>query len=87
MRVSTAEFIKHYGALADRALAEPVTITKNGRDRLVVLSAEEFARLKSRDRQAARAEDLSPAEIELIAAAEMPEGHTALDSELKGWAP
>jgi hypothetical protein len=28
MRVSTADFIKHYGALADKALAEPVTITK-----------------------------------------------------------
>ena len=87
MRVSTAEFIKHYGALADRALSEPVTITKNGRDRLVVLSAEEFSRLKSRDRQAVRPEELSPAEIALIAAAEMPEGHAAFDSELKGWAP
>lgn len=56
MRVTTADFIKHYGSLADRALAEPVTITKNGRDRLVVLSAEEFARLKSRDSQPVRAE-------------------------------
>jgi len=84
MRVSTADFIKHYGSLADRALAEPVTITKNGRDRLVVLSAEEFARLKSRDRQAVRPDDLTPAEIELIAGAEMPEGHAQLDSELKG---
>lgn len=87
MRVSTAEFIKHYGSLADRALAEPVTITKNGRDRLVVLSAEEFTRLKSRDRQAVRPEELSSAEIALIAAAEMPEGHAELDHELKGWTP
>ena len=51
MRVTTADFIKHYGSLADRALTEPVTITKNGRDRLVVLSAEEYARLKRRDRR------------------------------------
>ena len=87
MRVSTAEFIKHYGALADRALSEPVTITKNGRDRLVVLSAEEFSRLKSRDRQAVRPEELSPAEIALIAAAEMPEEYAELDHELKGWTP
>jgi hypothetical protein len=28
MKVSTAEFIKNYGALADKALSEPVTITK-----------------------------------------------------------
>jgi hypothetical protein len=29
MRVTTAEFIKSYGALADKALTETVTITKN----------------------------------------------------------
>jgi len=34
MKVSTAEFIKNYGQLADRALTEPVTITNNGRERL-----------------------------------------------------
>jgi PHD/YefM family antitoxin component YafN of YafNO toxin-antitoxin module len=43
MKVSTAEFIKSYGTLADKALTEPVVITKNGRDRLVVLSAEEYS--------------------------------------------
>jgi PHD/YefM family antitoxin component YafN of YafNO toxin-antitoxin module len=48
MRVSTADFIKHYGTLADKALSEPVTITKNGRERLVVVSAEEYARLRRR---------------------------------------
>ena len=53
MRVTTAYFIKHYGSLADRALAEPVTITKNGRDRLVVLSVEEYQRLKRCDRRKA----------------------------------
>ncbi|MBM3654768.1 MAG: type II toxin-antitoxin system Phd/YefM family antitoxin, partial [Alphaproteobacteria bacterium] len=46
MKVSTAEFIKNYGTLADKALSEPVTITKNGRDRLVMISAEEYSRLK-----------------------------------------
>lgn len=40
MKISTAEFIKNYGSLADKALSEPVVITKNGRDRLVVISAE-----------------------------------------------
>jgi hypothetical protein len=48
MRVTTAEFIKHYGSLADRALSEPVTITKSGRDRLVVLSIEECERRRDR---------------------------------------
>lgn len=82
MRVTTAEFIKGYGSLADRALTEPLTITKNGRDRLVLLSAEEYARLKRRDRQAVRAEDLGDDEALLIARAEVPPGHDHLDALL-----
>jgi PHD/YefM family antitoxin component YafN of YafNO toxin-antitoxin module len=81
MRVTTAEFIKRYGALADQALNEPVTITKNGRDRLVLLSVDEYARLKRRERRALAAEELTEAELELIAAAEVPAGHAQLDAE------
>lgn len=88
MRVSTAEFIKAYGSLADRALTEPVTITKNGRDRLVLLSAEEYARLARRDRQVLRAEELTDAEAELIAKAEVPAEYAHLDAELgDDWTP
>ncbi len=87
MRVSTAEFIKRYGSLADRALSEPVTITKNGRDRLVLLSADEYSRLKRRDRRAIAAEDLTLAELELIGRADVPAEHAHLDTELAGWKP
>jgi PHD/YefM family antitoxin component YafN of YafNO toxin-antitoxin module len=87
MKVSTAEFIKHYGTLADRALIEPVTITKNGRDRLVVISAEEFERLKQRDRRAIRLEEFSEDDIALISKSEVPPGHEHLDAELKDWQP
>ncbi|HWK46786.1 MAG TPA: type II toxin-antitoxin system prevent-host-death family antitoxin [Stellaceae bacterium] len=85
MRVTTAEFIKHYGSLADKALSEPVTITKNGRDRLVVMSVEEYSRLTSRDRRVIRPEELSENEIALIAQAEVPADHTHLDAELADW--
>lgn len=83
MRVSTADFIKQYGSLADRALSEPVTITKNGRDRLVVISAEEYARLKRRDRQVVPLADFTADEIARIARAEVPPGYEHLDAELK----
>ena len=83
MRVSTADFIKNYGTLADQALAEPVTITKNGRDRLVVLSAAEYLRLKRRDRRVIRAEDLTDEELALIEAAEVPTEYAYLDAELE----
>jgi len=83
MRVSTADFIKNYGALADRALAEPVTITKNGRDRLVVISAAEYSRLKQRDRRVIRAEDVTDAELAMIETAEVPAEY----GHLKDWRP
>lgn len=87
MKVSTAEFIKNYGTLADRALTEPVTITKNGRDRLVIISADEYSRLKRRDRRVVRLEDFSEEEITHIAKSEMSNEHAHLDDELKDWQP
>ena len=87
MRVTTAEFIRNYGTLADKALLEPVTITKNGRDRLVVVSAEEYDRLLRRDRRAIRPEDLSEEDLALIAKAEVPTEFADLDGELADWKP
>ena len=87
MRVTTADFTKNYGSLADKALIEPVTITKNGRDRLVVLSAGEYERLKRRDRIVIRAGELTEEEIAQIAKAEVPAEHAHLDEELKDWHP
>ncbi|NOG74235.1 type II toxin-antitoxin system prevent-host-death family antitoxin [Roseicella sp. DB1501] len=84
MRVTTAEFVRNWGRIADRALVEPVTVTRNGRDRLVVISAEEYARLKRRDRRVVRAEELSEAEIEMIARAEPPAETAQLDELLDG---
>jgi len=87
MRVTTADFIKHYGRLADRALSEPLTITKNGHDRLVVLSAEEYERLRRRDRRVVRVGELTDEEIALIAKAEVPAEYAHLDEELRDWCP
>ena len=41
-RVSSAEMAKRFSAYCDLALNAPVIVTKNGRDRLVVLSIDEF---------------------------------------------
>jgi len=83
MKVTTAEFIENCAVLADKALAEPVTITKDGRDRLVVISADEYARLKRRDRRVVKLEDFTDEEIAAILQAEVPPGYDALDEELK----
>lgn len=58
-------------------------IAKNGHDRLVILSVEEYERLKRRDRRVIRAGELSDEEIALIAKAEVPIEHAHLDEDLK----
>jgi PHD/YefM family antitoxin component YafN of YafNO toxin-antitoxin module len=87
MKVSSAEFIKNYGSLSDKALQEPVTITRNGRDRLVLISTEEYARLRENYRRAIRIEDLPDEEMEEIYQSKMSEEYDHLNEELKGWKP
>lgn len=87
MRISTADFIKNFGTLADQALGEPVRITKHGRDRLVMVSAAEFDRLKKRDRRVVRIEDLTDEDLALIAQAEVSAEYAHLDAELENWKP
>lgn len=85
MRVSSAEFLKNYGTVTDKALSEAVTITRNGRDRLVLLSAEEYARLRRRDRRVISTGEQTKDDLALIAEAEVPAGYEHLDEELKDW--
>ena len=81
--VTAAEFQRHFGRYQDEALTQPVAITRNGRERLVMLSADEYRRLKRRDREVLRAGDLSDADLEPIAKTEMDPRHAHLDEELK----
>lgn len=82
MNVPAAEFQRNIGLYQDKALSEPVFVTRNGRERTVLISVEEYARLKQRDRRALRVEQLSDDDIEAIAGAEMAAEHSHLDAEL-----
>jgi prevent-host-death family protein len=42
MRVSVKELLRNFSLLSDKALQEPLIITKNGRDRLVLVSVDEY---------------------------------------------
>jgi PHD/YefM family antitoxin component YafN of YafNO toxin-antitoxin module len=87
MRISSAEFLENYAALTDKALAEPVTITCDGRDSLVLLSIQEYERLKRRDRRVYRIEDMTPEQLAALEKAEVPAEYAHLDEELKDWKP
>jgi prevent-host-death family protein len=82
-KVTASEFQQAFGALSDRARREPVIITKHGRPSLVVMAAEEWERLKRRDRQVGLATELPEEWVEAVRHAKVPEEFTHLDVELK----
>ncbi len=85
-RISSTQFAKNPGRYIDLALSEPVTITKHGRETLVMIRPDEykeFEMLKAlRDRQSALAHQLDDNDLELIRRAEMKAGLEYLDEEL-----
>lgn len=81
---SAAEFHCNVGLYQNIALAKPVTITKNGRERTVLLSAQEYARLKRRDRRVIAAGELSECQVDTIRNARIPDRFADLDKEIKG---
>ena len=67
--VPASEVQKQFGHYQDKALLEPVFVTRNGRERTVLLSTEEYYRLKR-------------GYITSIAAAEIPTSHNAAKRKL-----
>jgi len=87
IRVSSTEFGKEVGRYQDMALSQPVIVTRNGRDRTVMISAEEYLRLKRRDRQVFTAGELPADIVEAVRSAEMDPRHRPLDDLLEDWTP
>lgn len=83
VKVSSAEFQKNIGRYQDVALVQPVTITRNGRERTVLMSAEEYHRLKRRDREVLGLDDFTEADLAAIRASEPPAEAARYDHELK----
>ena len=78
MKVTSTEFQQNVGRCLDEALTEPVIITKNGRDRNVLISASAFKTLV-RGRIPRRMEDLDDETLQGIAAAEVQAHFACLD--------
>jgi prevent-host-death family protein len=68
LKVSAAEFQRNIGRYQDLALRRPVAVTRNGRESTVLISSEEFERLKRRDRQVLGPEDFTDADIAALEA-------------------
>ena len=64
------EIARRFSHYSDVSLTRPVVVTENGRPRNVILSIEEYNRLKARDQLAFKAEDTPEhflAEVERLA--------------------
>jgi prevent-host-death family protein len=73
--VTAGELVRRFSQYSDIALVDPVVVTKNGRPRNVLISIEEYERLKKRDQQAFLAADTPEqffADIEALAEGESP---------------
>jgi prevent-host-death family protein len=70
--VGATALVRKFGEYQDIALREPVAITSNGRERLVLLSADEYKRLKRRDRGVLSRADFTAEELPTIAASDAP---------------
>jgi prevent-host-death family protein len=80
--VTSAEFQKSFGRYREVAQREPVTITNHGRESLVLLSAEEYRRLKQLDRRALYPGELDEQALEALEKAESPPEAAQFDREL-----
>jgi PHD/YefM family antitoxin component YafN of YafNO toxin-antitoxin module len=82
IQVPAGEFQRHIGRYQDMALTQPVAVTRNGRERTVMISAEEYYRLKRRDRQALVLADFNDADIAALEATRAPASSKDFNHEL-----
>ncbi len=86
-RISSTDLSNRLGQYHDEALKRPLIITTNNRERLVMLSIEEYRRLKQLDRKALFVEELADADVEAISRAEVPVEHDHLSVEYEDYPP
>jgi prevent-host-death family protein len=83
LKVSAADFQRNIGRYQDLALRQPVAVTRNGRESCVLLSTEEYRRLKRRDRDVLGIEDFTEADAEAVRRAQPSTESAAFNHELK----
>ena len=72
--ISASEFQKRVGEFSDIARREPVTVTRHGRPSLVLISAEDYKRLRQieqRMTKALRTSDLPRETVDAIRTADL----------------
>ncbi len=83
LKIATTEFHRNIGRYQELALAGPVAVTRDGMDSVVLISPEEYRRLKRGDRQVMRLEDFSENDVAALNTSRAPATARAFDDEVK----
>jgi prevent-host-death family protein len=81
-RVPASEFQREFGRLRGVAHREAVIVTSHGRDDVVLLSAEEYQRLRSFDRRALHVSELTDEDLAALDGVKIPEEAARYNHEM-----
>jgi PHD/YefM family antitoxin component YafN of YafNO toxin-antitoxin module len=82
IRISEAEAERAFRVVADKALTAPVAVTKDGRDHVVVVSAEDFACMTRSYRRAYLTCEIPEEILAEVEAARMDPKHDHLNARM-----
>jgi prevent-host-death family protein len=80
-KVSSADFQREFGRYRALAQREPVIITNHGRDDVVLLAAEDYARLRRYEQKAFHVSDLPDEVVDELGTVAPPEAAARFDDE------
>lgn len=80
-KVPAARFQKEFGHFRTLAHREAITVTSHGRDDVVLLSAEEYQRLRSLERRAMHVSELTAEELAALGEVQIPVEASRYDHE------
>jgi len=79
---SSAEVQKNFGVFREIALSEPVIVQHYGAASVVIVSASEYERLRSLDREVLSLDELRDQDLDEMAEAEIPEQYRYTTAQL-----
>ncbi len=79
LEVSAKDVANRFGFYTDEAMQRPVGIQRHGTTRIVMISLTEYERLKRRDRQVIRTEDLDDETLQALMNVRAPAESIALN--------
>jgi len=82
-KVTSGEFTREFGRYRVMAHREPVIVTNHGRDDVVLISAEDYARLRRYEQKALHVTQLPKEVVDELGTVALPEDASQFDHEYR----